>query len=214
MSEDPSEPALLEPEPALEPVLNVPSNVKSAGETNAESAAPAGPMAEYGSSAVLQWLETVEGLTGAQRAAVRAMIMEDELTGQDVLGWKERSLLRLLRGTDAAEVAPELLAARDKHLVEATLAPTPSSEPEPEPAPTTVAPPGEYTCPISCELMVDPVCTATGQTYERECIVRWLRAKQTDPISNAKLPNKKLVPNISLRGLILQWREAHPEFTR
>ena len=77
-----------------------------------------------------------------------------------------------------------------------------------------VTPPGEYTCPISCELMVDPVFTATGQTYERECIVRWLRAKQTDPISNAKLPNKKLVPNISLRGLILQWREVHPESTR
>ena len=122
--------------------------------------------------------------------------------------------MRLLRGTDAAEAAPELLAARDKHLAEATLAPIPLSEPEPEAAATAVTPPGEYTCPISCELMVDPVFTATGQTYERECIVRWLRTKQTDPISNAKLPNKKLVPNISLRGLILQWREVHPESTR
>ena len=62
--------------------------------------------------------------------------------------------------------------------------------------------------------MVDPVCTATGQTYERECIVRWLRAKQTDPISNAKLPNKKLVPNFALRGAIVQWKETHPECTR
>ena len=37
------------------------------------------------------------------------------------------------------------------------------------------------------------VCTASGQTYERDAIATWLRNKQTDPISNARLPNKKLV---------------------
>ena len=31
------------------------------------------------------------------------------------------------------------------------------------------------------------VCTASGQTYEREEISKWLRHKQTDPISNARL---------------------------
>ena len=59
--------------------------------------------------------------------------------------------------------------------------------------------------------MIDPVFTATGQTYERECIALWLRAKQTDPISNARLPNKKLVPNFALRGAIVKWKETHPE---
>ena len=29
-------------------------------------------------------------------------------------------------------------------------------------------------------------------------------------ISNARLPNKKLVPNFALRGMIVQWKEAHP----
>ena len=74
-------------------------------------------------------------------------------------------------------------------------------------------PPDEYTCPISHELMVDPVFTASGQTYERESIATWLRTKQTDPISNARLHNKKLVPNFALRKLISQWKEAHPEHT-
>ena len=54
---------------------------------------------------------------------------------------------------------------------------------------------------------------ATGQTYEREFIAQWLRTKQTDPISNARLPNKKLVPNFAPRGLILQRKETHPECT-
>ena len=72
-------------------------------------------------------------------------------------------------------------------------------------------PPGEYFCSISHELMEDPVFTASGQTYERDTISQWLRTKQTDPISNARLPNKKLVPNFALRGAIEQWKEAHPD---
>ena len=70
-------------------------------------------------------------------------------------------------------------------------------------------PPDEYTCPISCALMVDPVFTASGHTYERDAIATWLRTKQTDPISNARLQNKKLVPNFALWKLIHQWKEAH-----
>ena len=152
-------------------------------------------------------METVEELTEPQRAAVGVSFVEEDFTGEDLLEMALRGLTRLLRGTDAAEAAPVLLAARDKHLTSTA----PGSDSELEPTPDN--PPGEYTCPISCELMVDPVFTATGQTYEREAIAKWLRTKQTDPISNAKLPNKKLVPNISLRGLILQWKEVHPECT-
>ena len=38
------------------------------------------------------------------------------------------------------------------------------------------------------------------RTYEWECTAHWLRTKQTEPISNTKLPNKKLVPNFALRA--------------
>ena len=95
MPEDPSEPALLEPEP----VFNMSADVETAGRTSAEPEAPAGLMAEFGAAEVLRWLETVEGLTGAQRAAIRAMLVEVELIGQDLLEWTERGLPRMLRGT-------------------------------------------------------------------------------------------------------------------
>ena len=39
------------------------------------------------------------------------------------------------------------------------------------------------------------------------------RTKQTDPISNARQPNKKLVPNIAMRKLINKWKETRPEHT-
>ncbi|KAG8074447.1 hypothetical protein GUJ93_ZPchr0006g44136 [Zizania palustris] len=36
--------------------------------------------------------------------------------------------------------------------------------------------PDDFHCPISLDLMKDPVIVATGQTYERGCIERWLKA--------------------------------------
>ena len=35
--------------------------------------------------------------------------------------------------------------------------------------------PDEYTCPITSEIMTDPVSTEDGFTYERAAITEWLR---------------------------------------
>jgi hypothetical protein len=57
------------------------------------------------------------------------------------------------------------------------------------------------------------VTTGAGQTYEREAIATRLRTKQTDPRTSARLPNKKLIANVSLRPAIARWREEHPGYT-
>ncbi|KAL5218083.1 hypothetical protein ABZP36_018767 [Zizania latifolia] len=70
--------------------------------------------------------------------------------------------------------------------------------------------PDDFRCPISLDLMKDPVIVATGQTYERGCIERWLEAgHDTCPKTQQKLPNKFLTPNYVLRSLIAQWCEAN-----
>ena len=92
---------------------------------------------------------------------------------------------------------PALLAARDAYLA--------AAEGE--------SPPDEFVCAISQQLMVDPVTTGAGQTYEREAIATWLRTKQTDPLTGARLPSKKLIANVSLRQAIARWRDAHPGYT-
>ena len=46
------------------------------------------------------------------------------------------------------------------------------------------APPHEFNCPISQTIMVEPVITADGQTYERREIEAWLVNHQTSPITN------------------------------
>ncbi|KAF7808772.1 U-box domain-containing protein 11-like [Senna tora] len=70
--------------------------------------------------------------------------------------------------------------------------------------------PEDFLCPISLELMRDPVIVATGQTYERSYIQRWIDGGNTTcPKTQQKLQNLTLTPNYVLRSLITQWCTEH-----
>ncbi|KAJ9128671.1 hypothetical protein P3X46_034623 [Hevea brasiliensis] len=70
--------------------------------------------------------------------------------------------------------------------------------------------PEDFRCPISLELMKDPVIVSTGQTYERSCIEKWLEAgHSTCPKTQQSLNCTALTPNYVLRSLIAQWCEAN-----
>ena len=62
--------------------------------------------------------------------------------------------------------------------------------------------PAQFLCPISHVLMIDPVFTADGHTYERSMIATWLATHDTSPLTNEVLAHKGLTPNIALRALI------------
>ncbi|KAJ8753508.1 hypothetical protein K2173_022749 [Erythroxylum novogranatense] len=66
--------------------------------------------------------------------------------------------------------------------------------------------PKDFHCPISLELMTDPVTISTGQTYDRSSIQKWLKAGNTIcPKTGERLSGAEMVPNISLRKLIQQF---------
>ncbi|OWM86231.1 U-box domain-containing protein 11-like [Punica granatum] len=70
--------------------------------------------------------------------------------------------------------------------------------------------PDDFLCPISLEIMRDPVIVATGQTYERSYIQRWIdNGNLTCPKTQQKLQNLTLTPNYVLRSLISQWCSTH-----
>ena len=75
-------------------------------------------------------------------------------------------------------------------------------------------PPKSYSCPITCELMADPVSCADGHTYERAAITAWLKANDTSPVTNTTLPHIFLTPNHALRGAIDEWLDSHPDHSR
>ncbi|KAI3489983.1 hypothetical protein L1887_45898 [Cichorium endivia] len=66
--------------------------------------------------------------------------------------------------------------------------------------------PKEFSCPISLQLMQDPVIISSGQTYERTSIEKWMQAgNDVCPKTRQILANKTLIPNFALRSLIAQW---------
>ncbi|CAN0929250.1 U-box domain-containing protein 6 [Linum grandiflorum] len=71
-------------------------------------------------------------------------------------------------------------------------------------------PPEELRCPISLQLMYDPVIIASGQTYERICIEKWFSdGHDTCPKTRQELPHLSLTPNYCVKGLITTWCEQN-----
>ncbi|KAJ0538845.1 putative U box domain, armadillo-like helical, Zinc finger, RING/FYVE/PHD-type [Helianthus annuus] len=71
--------------------------------------------------------------------------------------------------------------------------------------------PHHFICPISLQIMKDPVTVATGITYERDSIQRWQSHGQnkTCPVTNQPLPiDDDFTPNHNLRRLIQSWRAS------
>ena len=70
--------------------------------------------------------------------------------------------------------------------------------------------PPSFVCPITQEVMRDPVSTADGHTYERDAIERWLRTRRTSPMTGATLSSRALIPNLALRKLCREWAARNP----
>jgi hypothetical protein len=79
--------------------------------------------------------------------------------------------------------------------------------------------PSEFLCPISMELMTDPVLCADGQTYDRKSIMQWLSSSNTSPITRQPLYSNQIYPNFALKSAMQRWQDekkraqAHPPST-
>jgi len=58
-----------------------------------------------------------------------------------------------------------------------------------------------FLCPISREIMKEPVLAADGHTYDKENIEEWFKRSSKSPMTNEKI-DKYLTPNIVLYNLI------------
>ncbi|KAL9673453.1 hypothetical protein QQ045_029711 [Rhodiola kirilowii] len=73
---------------------------------------------------------------------------------------------------------------------------------------SSVPVPQEFLCPISSDIMMDPVTVATGETYERENIQTWLDSNNTTcPKTGQPLSHTNLAPNSALKTQIMEWCE-------
>jgi len=73
--------------------------------------------------------------------------------------------------------------------------------------------PHAFLCPITQDLMLDPVCTHDNFTYERTAIERWFETHQTSPMTNLPLSNLQLRPNLGLKEQIDTFLQAQAALT-
>lgn len=75
---------------------------------------------------------------------------------------------------------------------------------------TNPEPPYDMCCPITQEIMEDPVRCADGFTYERATIEEWLRIRRSSPMTNLPMTDQ-IETNISLRQRIEEFRTCSEE---
>ncbi|TYI02092.1 hypothetical protein ES332_A11G247100v1 [Gossypium tomentosum] len=70
--------------------------------------------------------------------------------------------------------------------------------------------PADFCCPLSLELMTDPVIVASGQTYERAFIKKWIGLGLiVCPKTRQTLAHTNLIPNYTVKALIANWCESN-----
>ncbi|XP_022959916.1 U-box domain-containing protein 3-like isoform X2 [Cucurbita moschata] len=69
-----------------------------------------------------------------------------------------------------------------------------------------VSVPSYFRCPLSLELMLDPVIVASGQTYDRSSIQKWIDSGlNICPNTHQTLTHTNLIPNYTVKAMILSW---------
>lgn len=68
--------------------------------------------------------------------------------------------------------------------------------------------PSGYRCPITHMPMNCPVMATDGHSYEASAIQKWLKSKNTSPMTGARLPNTTLIKNYFLADSIRTWSDA------
>ncbi|ACE05813.1 hypothetical protein Aasi_0393 [Candidatus Amoebophilus asiaticus 5a2] len=75
--------------------------------------------------------------------------------------------------------------------------------------------PDECLCPITHEIMEDPVIAQDGHTYERAAIQGWFdRGHRNSPMTGGKVLSIELVPNYTMRSLIKNLKETNSVLAR
>ncbi|CAF1510461.1 unnamed protein product [Adineta ricciae] len=65
----------------------------------------------------------------------------------------------------------------------------------------------KFVCPITNEIMTDPVTDPAGNSYERSAIENWLKQHSISPITKAPLNYSDLQPNPTLLASIEEYRQ-------
>ena len=67
-----------------------------------------------------------------------------------------------------------------------------------------------FVCPITQEIMQDPVITPHGMSFDRKAIIDWLCKDQTCPLTKKPLKKEDLITNYALKSSIQEYLKTLP----
>lgn len=148
--------------------------------------------------------------TARERAAITARLAQLELAADAAHGWTRGG--SKADGSKVARDARVALARQEKEIVflkQQLAAAASGARPgfSLPPAFLDARTPLEFVCPITRQVMRDPVIAADGQSYERAAITAFLQAGNvTSPVSGQRLSHPGLVRNAALATAISDWK--------
>ena len=71
--------------------------------------------------------------------------------------------------------------------------------------------PNEYLCPITLELMKDPVILEDGHVYEKTAIQIWFKKNNTNPLTKKVVNRNTLISCHAIRNMIQDFIKTHTE---
>ncbi len=69
--------------------------------------------------------------------------------------------------------------------------------------------PREFICPLTKKIMIDPVMTSDGHSFERRAIECWFETQDVSPVTRTALDSKILLPNFAVKQLIKDFAESN-----
>lgn len=165
---------------------------------NAENSASAeiAPVGEWTSDQVQDWLHDV-GLDSYSQ-----VFAQHNVTGEDLLSLTDVSLQNRL-GIDNVQQRKEILS--QLHWLR-------GDDPAALYGIEDDKLPSEFLCPITLNIMKEPVLCADGHTYEKAAITEWFVAgKTSSPMTNLPLTHQNLTANLHLQQQIADYLSQHSD---
>ncbi|CAF1321569.1 unnamed protein product [Didymodactylos carnosus] len=151
------------------------------------------PIDKWTNETVEQWLNKI-GITQHKQL----------FHGKDLLNKSDRELINLLQldQNNCQTFLNELNRLRHKYFIEQLRSTTARVNQNTLMNINAYTLPNEFLCPITHELMLEPMCASDGYSYEKHAIEQWILQKKTSPITNLPLKHQSLYPNKILKMLI------------
>lgn len=69
--------------------------------------------------------------------------------------------------------------------------------------------PEEFLCPLTLDIMQQPVMTRWGHNFERHALMKWMESHDHCPLTRNPIALKDVITNRALQARILQWQHEH-----